>query len=155
SSRATDTSVGPGARRQHQQGEPCLPTWKLCYKFSVQLRRQSGSLSHYPPLFNDVRRQPCKRGCRPGIGLSRVQIRSVCERGPEIRCYWHWLWYESSSASLGTFNHVRLGGRWTSEHGDRHRLSAQQPLAWYKLHSNDVSAIGKAVSAGQQIAELG
>ncbi len=29
------------------------------------------------------------------------------------------------------------------------------PLAWYKLHSNDVSAISKAVSAGQQIAELG
>ena len=29
------------------------------------------------------------------------------------------------------------------------------PLAWYKLHSDDVSAIGKAVSAGQQIYELG
>ena len=29
------------------------------------------------------------------------------------------------------------------------------PLAWYKLHTNDVSAISRAVSAGQQIAEFG
>jgi len=29
------------------------------------------------------------------------------------------------------------------------------PLAWYRLHSNDVSAVSKAVSTGQQIAELG
>jgi len=29
------------------------------------------------------------------------------------------------------------------------------PLAWYKLHSNDVDAISKAISTGQQIAKLG
>jgi hypothetical protein len=29
------------------------------------------------------------------------------------------------------------------------------PLAWYKLHSNDVTAIGTAISTGQQIAKLG
>jgi hypothetical protein len=29
------------------------------------------------------------------------------------------------------------------------------PLAWFKLHSNDMTAIGKAVSAGQQISKLG
>jgi hypothetical protein len=29
------------------------------------------------------------------------------------------------------------------------------PLAWYKLHSNDVGAIGRAVSTGQQIYKLG
>lgn len=29
------------------------------------------------------------------------------------------------------------------------------PLAWYGLHSDDVSAIGKAVSMGQQIAKAG
>jgi hypothetical protein len=29
------------------------------------------------------------------------------------------------------------------------------PLAWYKLHSNDVTAISNAVSAGQQIAAQG
>jgi len=29
------------------------------------------------------------------------------------------------------------------------------PLAWYKLHSDDATAIGKAVSTGQQIYKLG
>jgi hypothetical protein len=29
------------------------------------------------------------------------------------------------------------------------------PLAWYKLHSNDAAAIGKAVSTGQQISKQG
>jgi hypothetical protein len=29
------------------------------------------------------------------------------------------------------------------------------PLAWYKLHSNDASAIGKAISTGQQIDKFG
>jgi hypothetical protein len=29
------------------------------------------------------------------------------------------------------------------------------PLAWYKLHSNDEAAISKAISTGQQIAKLG
>lgn len=29
------------------------------------------------------------------------------------------------------------------------------PLSWYKLHSDDASAIGKAVTTGQQIAKLG
>lgn len=29
------------------------------------------------------------------------------------------------------------------------------PLAWYNLHSDDVSAIGKAISVGQQIAKYG
>jgi hypothetical protein len=29
------------------------------------------------------------------------------------------------------------------------------PLAWYKLHSDDVAAIGNAVSAGQQISKYG
>jgi len=29
------------------------------------------------------------------------------------------------------------------------------PLAWYKLHSNDANTIAKAVSTGQQIAKLG
>jgi hypothetical protein len=29
------------------------------------------------------------------------------------------------------------------------------PLSWYKLHSNDASAIGKAISTGQQIDKFG
>jgi hypothetical protein len=29
------------------------------------------------------------------------------------------------------------------------------PLAWFKLHSNDVTAIGAAINAGQQISKLG
>ncbi len=29
------------------------------------------------------------------------------------------------------------------------------PLAWYKLHSDDASAIGKAISTGQQIDKFG
>lgn len=29
------------------------------------------------------------------------------------------------------------------------------PLAWYKLHSNDANAIGKAISTGQQIDKFG
>lgn len=29
------------------------------------------------------------------------------------------------------------------------------PLAWYKLHSNDATAIGKAISTGQQIDKFG
>jgi len=29
------------------------------------------------------------------------------------------------------------------------------PLAWYKLHSDDAAAIGKAVTTGQQISKLG
>jgi hypothetical protein len=32
------------------------------------------------------------------------------------------------------------------------RSAPNNPLDWYNLHSNDIAAIGKAVSAGQQIA---
>lgn len=35
------------------------------------------------------------------------------------------------------------------------RSAPDNPLAWYGLHSNDVSAIGKAVSMGQRIAAAG
>src|SRR5262245_40014889 len=33
--------------------------------------------------------------------------------------------------------------------------ASNNPLAWYKLHSNDASAISKAISVGQQIAKHG
>jgi hypothetical protein len=35
------------------------------------------------------------------------------------------------------------------------RAAPNNPLAWYKLHSNDASAISKAISTGQQINKLG
>jgi hypothetical protein len=35
------------------------------------------------------------------------------------------------------------------------RAAPNNPLAWYKLHSNDVTAISKAVGVGRQIADQG
>jgi hypothetical protein len=35
------------------------------------------------------------------------------------------------------------------------RSAPDNPLAWYRLHSDDAGAIGKAVSLGQQIAKQG
>lgn len=51
-----------------------------------------------------------------------------------------------------TFNSAALGlQNMTSD------ISAapDNPLAWYRLHSNDISAVGKAVSLGQQINKYG
>lgn len=51
-----------------------------------------------------------------------------------------------------TFNSAAIGlQRMTSDI----RLAPNNPLAWYKLHSDDVTAIGNALRAGQQIAEQG
>jgi len=35
------------------------------------------------------------------------------------------------------------------------KLAPNDPLAWYRLHSNDVTAIGNAVSSGRRIADQG
>jgi hypothetical protein len=53
---------------------------------------------------------------------------------------------------FGTFN--AAAGSLQSMAGDI-SSAPNNPLAWYKLHSNDVTAIGNAVSAGQQIAKYG
>jgi hypothetical protein len=50
----------------------------------------------------------------------------------------------------GVFN--AAGGGLTNMLGDI-RSAPNDPLRWYDLHSNDVSAISKAVSVGQQIAK--
>jgi HD domain len=59
---------------------------ELSHKSGIQLRRQCGSFSKCPPLFNDGWRQPFKRGRQPGIGFSRIQVRGLCERHAGI----HW-----------------------------------------------------------------
>jgi hypothetical protein len=40
---------------------------ELSHRSGIQLRRQCGSFSKCPPLFNDGWRQPFKRGRQPGI----------------------------------------------------------------------------------------
>lgn len=51
----------------------------------------------------------------------------------------------------GTFNSAAVGLQ--SMAGDI-AAAPDNPLAWYKLHSDDVDAIGKAVSLGRNIAKL-
>lgn len=56
---------------------------------------------------------------------------------------------------------AQLGSTFTSAAGGLQNAAGDldsapsNPLAWYKLHSNDVTAISNAVSAGQQIAKAG
>src|SRR5262245_39112822 len=51
-----------------------------------------------------------------------------------------------------TFNSAAIGLQSMASDIDS---APNNPLAWYKLHSNDVAAIGNAISVGQQIAKQG
>jgi hypothetical protein len=73
---------------------------------------------------------------------------------------------ESSGVSIGygasllpfpmelssTFNSAAVGLQSMARDIDS---APNNPLAWYKLHSNDASAIGSAISVGQQIVKYG